>query len=162
MKAKDIRIGLRKIPNPIGLVTAQKNDKKDVTTIAWLSKVSNVPPLIMVSIAKERYIHELIKESGEFAVSILGEEQEELALFCGTNTGFHMDKFVEGNIETERAAYIQAPLIPKAIANFECQLQHTYIAGDHTLFVGEVLAAYYENKEDRPLIMTDTFGTLQF
>ncbi|WZL74442.1 flavin reductase family protein [Clostridiaceae bacterium 35-E11] len=161
MKENDIKVGLRKITNPIGLVTAQKDKKRDVTTIAWMSKVSNHPPLIMMSISPERYIHHLIQDTGEFGLSILSEKQEDLALYCGTKSAYEVDKFRDAPIETDQGATIKAPLIKESVVNFECKVVNTMTAGDHTLFIGEVLAAYYE-EDKKPLVMTDKMGTLEF
>ncbi|AOT68854.1 flavin reductase family protein [Geosporobacter ferrireducens] len=162
MENDSIKVGLRKIPNPIGLVTAQFNEKKDVTTVAWISKVSNIPPLVMVSIAPERYIHDLIKQSGEFTLAILAEKQEQLALYCGSKTGYDVDKFQEAKIMTEKPFYVKAPLIQNAVVNLECKVQDLYTAGDHTLFIGEVLAAYHNEDVVKPLVLTDKISSLQF
>lgn len=162
MESGNIKIGLRKIPNPVGLVTAQLNEKSDVTTVAWISKVSNIPPLIMVSIAPERYIHDLIKQSGEFTLAILDEKQEPLALYCGSKTGHDVDKFQEAKIITEKPFYVKAPLIQNAVINLECKVQDLYPAGDHTLFIGEVLAAYHNEDTAMPLVITDRIRSLGF
>ncbi len=162
MENSDIKVSLRKIPNPVGLVTAQHNEKRDVTTVAWISKVSNAPPLVMVSIAPGRYIHDLIKQSGEFTLAILSEKQEQLALYCGSKTGYDVDKFQEAEIMTKKPFYVKAPLIQDAVVNLECRVQDLYTVGDHTLFIGEVLAAYHEEDNKKPLVMTDKITSLQF
>jgi flavin reductase (DIM6/NTAB) family NADH-FMN oxidoreductase RutF len=161
MEKVDIKVGLRKITNPIGLVTAQKDEKRDATTVAWISKVSNHPPLIMISIAPERYIHHLIQDTREFGLAILSEKQEPLALYCGSTSAYEVDKFREAPIETVEASMIKAPLIKEAVVNFECKVVDTITTGDHTMFIGEVLVAYYE-EDKKPLVMTDRMGTLEF
>lgn len=161
MQSSDIKVSLRKIPNPVGLVTAQHKEKRDVTTVAWISKVSNIPPLLMISVSPERYIHDLIKQSGEFTLAILSEKQEELALYCGSKTGYDVDKFQEGRILTEKPFYIKAPLIQDAVVNLECRVLDLYTAGDHTLFIGEILMAYDAKDDIRPLVMTDQITSLR-
>ncbi|MBB6217094.1 flavin reductase (DIM6/NTAB) family NADH-FMN oxidoreductase RutF [Anaerosolibacter carboniphilus] len=159
MNDEQIKKGLRKIVNPVGLVVAKTDDKKDVTTVAWISKVSNDPPLIVVSIAPERYIHPLIEEAGEFVLALLSEEQEALALSCGTKTAYHIDKFDDVGIETQETQFVKGFHIKGAIANLECRVKDAVVAGDHTLFVAEVLAANYDESK-RPLIMTNKMGTI--
>ncbi|UCG45520.1 MAG: flavin reductase, partial [Candidatus Bathyarchaeota archaeon] len=40
------------------------------------------------------------------------------------------------------ARLVQAPIIKECIAHLECHLDQQVATGDHTLFVGEILAAY--------------------
>ena len=35
-------------------------------------------------------------------------------------------------------------ILPSALAIFECKIAHTYVGGDHVIFVGEVLHADYD------------------
>jgi 4-hydroxyphenylacetate 3-hydroxylase, reductase component len=42
------------------------------------------------------------------------------------------------------------PILPSALAIFECKIAHTYVGGDHVIFVGEVLHADYD-PAGRPL-----------
>lgn len=162
MNNNQIKLGLRKIVNPVGLLVAQKGDKRDATTVAWMSKVSNHPPLIMVSIAPERYVYHLIKETGEFVLALLTDRQESLALYCGSTTAYDVDKFHEAKIETEEALFLKVPLIKDTVVNLECRVKDLYPAGDHVMVIGEVLAAHHDGEDRKPLIMTDKMGTIEF
>lgn len=161
MKNDQIKKGLRKIVNPVGLVVAKTDDKRDATTVAWISKVSNQPPLIMVSIAPERYIHPLIQETGEFVLALLSEDQDGLALSCGTKTAYEIDKFDDMDIMTEEAQLVKGFHIKGAVANLECRVKDSLTAGDHTLFIAEILAADYDDAK-KPLIMSDKMGTTDY
>ncbi len=161
MNEDQIKKGLRKIVSPVGVVVAKNDDKRGATTVAWISKVSNHPPLIMISIAPERYIHSLIEETGEFVLALLSEDQEALALSCGTKTAYEIDKFSAASIETEDAKFVKGFHIQGAIVNLECRVKDTLVVGDHTLFVAEVLAANYDESK-KPLIMTDKMGTIGY
>lgn len=158
---KQIKEELKMIGNTVALVTSQQGNLRDATTVAWISRVSNIPPLIMISIAPERFIHKLILESGEFNVAILGEDNEELAIYCGTNTAYEVDKFKEGNIATFKAGVVSAPLINDALVNLECKMVEIKRAGDHTIFIGEAIAAH-TMRQGRPLMVTDRLCTLEY
>lgn len=160
-KEKTVKEILKKLANPVTIVTCQKGEKQDATTVAWITRVSNDPPLIMISISPNRFIHKLITESEEFNVAILGEESEEMALFCGTKSAYDIDKLSEGNIQILTPSLIESPLIKDALANLECKLIQSFKVGDHTAFIGEVVMAHILG-EGKPLIVTDKLCTLNY
>lgn len=70
-------------------------------------------------------------------------EPSEAALFCGTHSGRDVDKFAMTDLEPVPAKYVRPPL-KGAVVNFECKVVGTADAGDHTVFLGRILAAYKE------------------
>lgn len=160
-KEKINKEALKKIANSVTIITCQIGEKTDATTVAWVTRVSNTPPLIMVSISPKRYIHNLIVEASEFNIAILEEKSEEMALFCGTNSGYEVDKLSNGSIETLKPSLIESPLIKDALVNLECKLVKSFDAGDHTIFIGEVVIAHLQF-EGKPLIVTDKLCTLDY
>jgi flavin reductase (DIM6/NTAB) family NADH-FMN oxidoreductase RutF len=131
------------------VVTTRLGDKVNGMTAAWVSQVSFNPLLVMVSIAPSRYSHNLIKESGVFALNVLAEDQTELAKRFGYKSGRKIDKFAGLDYLAARSG---SPVLPQAYAYLDLKLVHTYVAGDHTLFVGEVTEAKILHPQSRPLI----------
>lgn len=152
---------LKKLANSVTVITCQKDEKKDATTVAWVTRVSNDPPLIMVSISPRRYIHDIIVQAKEFNIAVLGEKSEEMALFCGTKSAYEVDKLDGGNMETINPSLIGSPLIKDALANLECKLVKSFDVGDHTAFIGEVVMTHHQY-EGKPLIVTDKLCTLDY
>jgi flavin reductase (DIM6/NTAB) family NADH-FMN oxidoreductase RutF len=62
-------------------------------------------------------------------------------LCCGTQSGKDIDKFEACKLTPVKAQKVKAPLIEECIGNIECKLYSIHEAGDHTIFVGEVVAA---------------------
>jgi flavin reductase (DIM6/NTAB) family NADH-FMN oxidoreductase RutF len=60
----------------------------------------------------------------------------------GTRSGRDEDKLAGLNLDTRPADEIGAPLLAGALVNLECRLAAQLETGDHTIFVGEVLAAH--------------------
>ena len=118
------------------VVTTRVGEKINGMTAAWVSQVSLKPLLIMVSIAPPRFTHTLILESGSFVINVLASGQVELAKRFGYKSGRTIDKLA--GLETLAAAS-GAPVLPQAYAYLDLKLVHTFAAGDHTLFVGEVV-----------------------
>jgi flavin reductase (DIM6/NTAB) family NADH-FMN oxidoreductase RutF len=135
------------------VVTTRVGDKINGMTAAWVSQVSLKPLLVMVSIAPPRYSHTLIKESGIFAINVLTSDQVDLGKRFGYKSGRKIDKFA--GLDTLAAAS-GAPVLPQAYAYLDLKLVHTFAAGDHTLFVGEVMDAKILHPQGRPLIFKKT------
>lgn len=131
------------------IVTTRDGEKVNGMTAAWVAQVSFDPLLIMVSIAPTRYSHGLIKNSGIFAINALTTEQIDLGKRFGYKSGRKIDKFAGLDYIT---ATTGAPILPEAYAYLDLKLIHVYPAGDHDLFVGEVVAARIQHPEAEPLV----------
>lgn len=126
---------------PTVLITSRVGEKINVMTAAWQMPVSFKPMLLAVSIGRERFSHKLILESREFVINIPHLEMIKEVLCCGAYSGRDTDKFKVCKLTPLKAQKIGAPLIKECIGNIECRLYSHHEAGDHTLFVGEVVAA---------------------
>jgi flavin reductase (DIM6/NTAB) family NADH-FMN oxidoreductase RutF len=135
--------------NGVYVVTTRVGDKVNGMTAAWVSQVSLNPLLVMVSIAPPRYSHDLIKESGVMAVNVLTSEQVELGKRFGYKSGRKVDKCA--GLEWITGA-TGAPILPQAYAYLDLKIVSTFPAGDHTLFVGEVVEAKILHPQGQPLV----------
>jgi flavin reductase (DIM6/NTAB) family NADH-FMN oxidoreductase RutF len=126
---------------PTVLITTRDKEKNNIMTAAWQMPVSFKPVLVAVSIGHERFSHEIILKSREFVINVphLGMIKE--VLCCGTQSGRDIDKFEVCKLTPVKAQKVKAPLINECIGNIECKLHSIHEAGDHTIFVGEVVAA---------------------
>jgi len=98
--------------------------------------------MVAMSIAPRRYSHKLIEKAGEFVVNVPSMRLVHQTLFCGRTPGRKIDKFKEARLTASSAKRVKAPIIKECVAHLECKLVQKITTGDHTLFVGEVLAAY--------------------
>ncbi len=119
-----------------------KLEKANIMPAGWCMRCSFDPPLIAVSIGKSRYTHELLEKSEEFVIAVPNKELIEIVKFTGSCSGRDVDKFREAKIEVEKASKVSLPLIKKATLNFECKKYRSFKAGDHTIFLGKILAAH--------------------
>jgi len=133
--------------------------------------VSHEPPMVAISIAPRRLSHRIIQETGEFVVNVPTMDIVKETLFCGRVSGRTHDKFKEAPLTSAPSKKVQAPIIKECAAHLECKLQKKVTTGDHTVFIGRVVASYvnegiYDNgfKIDRmkPIfhIGGDNFATL--
>ncbi len=126
---------------PTVLITSRLKEKTNVMTASWQMPVSFRPTLVATAIGHKRFSHRLILESREFAINIPHSEMMKEVWCCGARSGRNMDKFELCKLTPLRAQKIGSPLIKECIGNIECRLHGHHEAGDHTIFVGEVIAA---------------------
>lgn len=98
--------------------------------------------MVAISIAPKRLSHRMIKKTGEFVINVPTMKIVKQTLFCGRISGIKCDKFKEAPLTAAPAKKVRAPIIKECVAHLECKLVQTIPIGDHTLFVGEVVAAY--------------------
>ncbi|GAV25581.1 flavin reductase [Carboxydothermus islandicus] len=144
--------GLNYLANSVALLGYRDREQGNFTTVAWITQVSMKPPMVLVNVAPGRYSYQKIKETGEFTLAILSEEQKEIADFCGKNSGANVDKIKELNLPVVPGEKVSAPKLTTAIANLECRLVQEIPVGDHIILVGEVVAEDVPNPAKRPLI----------
>jgi len=145
-----------KYPEWIVLVVARDSKgKANLMPAGWGMVCSGKPLMVCVAIGHGRYTHKCIEDTAEFVFAWAGEGQAELVKYAGSHTGAKVDKFREFNIPTAPAAVVDVPLLAEAAANLECRLHRAVSVGDHTIFVGEVVAAHLPNQ---PIAKLDNFS----
>lgn len=136
----------------VSVVTVRKGEKINAMTAAWAIPVSHRPALVVVHIAPQRYTHDLIMGAKEFGLSILSEDQVEISQHAGTLSGRNTDKFESGIIKTKPSRVISTPVLEGCIATMECRLEKAIAMGDHTIFVGRVVALE-KDPNKKPLLL---------
>jgi len=104
-------------------------------TASSVTSVSLDPPLVLVVVGEERQSHELIENNGRFGISILRNDQVDIAIHFATPPE-ERDSISESNI----TSLGQSQVISGAIASMDCLVTDAYKAGDHTIFLGNVCA----------------------
>jgi flavin reductase (DIM6/NTAB) family NADH-FMN oxidoreductase RutF len=122
-------------PSGVTVVTTADGGQRYGLTASSFSSVSLEPPLVSVCVARASRAHEPIAAAGVFAVHILRKDQIDLGMrFAGMTD--HADRF--GDLEV-RTAVTGAPLLADALGWVDCKVWAAHAAGDHTIFLGEVL-----------------------
>lgn len=137
---------------PIPAIMATCGDidgKKNVITLAWAGTVCSEPPMIAIGVRPSRYSYSLIKETGEFVVNIATKSEVAAVDLCGVLSGRDSDKFLRASLTPERAQKVKAPLIKECPVNIECVVRHSYMAGSHEVFIGEVVAVHVDSERTR-------------
>jgi flavin reductase (DIM6/NTAB) family NADH-FMN oxidoreductase RutF len=125
-------------------------------------KSSITPPMLAISVGLTRYTHSLIQKSKQFVLAWPGEDLAEETILCGTKSGKDIDKFGETGLTLQKAEYVKIPLIKECVANVECRLAGSAKCGDHTIFMGEILNVWLNEKPKRLLCSVDDSSGYDF
>lgn len=110
-------------------------------TIAWAGTVNSEPPMVSVSLRKDRWSHGLISSSGEFVVNLVDEKMSKALDFCGVRSGKDVDKADETGLSYMPADQMDcAPAVSGAPLSLCCKVRQTLELGSHDMFIGEVVS----------------------
>jgi flavin reductase (DIM6/NTAB) family NADH-FMN oxidoreductase RutF len=138
----DLRSVMRLFPSGVCVATADADGDRIGVTIGSLVSLSLVPPLVGIAVGKTNAIHEILRAAGAFGVSLLRGDQAGVA----ARFALGMPPRLLWDGVDLKDGITGAPLLADALGWIECRVSAEHEVGDHTFFVGEVVAA----EEGRP------------
>jgi flavin reductase (DIM6/NTAB) family NADH-FMN oxidoreductase RutF len=136
--AKDFRSALGAFATGVTVITTQTGDHPYGMTANAFSSLSLDPPLILVCVKSQAEGSQIIDQSGVFAVNVLGADQEALSrYFSSKERPRGADAFKEISHKRGRSG---SPILEGVAAFLDCRVTARHAAGDHIIFIGEVLA----------------------
>jgi flavin reductase (DIM6/NTAB) family NADH-FMN oxidoreductase RutF len=130
-------------PNPFCLITSRKpGSTTNIMALSWWTYASNHPATLAIFLSQKGYSSELIKETGEFGLSVVDASLKEAAFKCGTCSGREMNKAEAFGIELMDSEKIDTQLVKAHRVAFECRLIQILPVQDHYLLVGEIVALH--------------------
>jgi len=137
---------MSRFPSGITVITTNLDNKLFGFTASSFTSVSLKPLLILFCLHKNAFSINSFNKSNKFGISILAENQIDISKhFARPNN----DKFAE--IAYELGSKTACPLISGAVCHIECRKYASYNAGDHIIFVGEVMNNAIKN-DLKPLV----------
>jgi flavin reductase (DIM6/NTAB) family NADH-FMN oxidoreductase RutF len=137
MDASEFRRVLGHFPTGVTIVATRLPDGRPCgLTVNAFCSLSLDPPLVLVCIERNAETHACIEEAGYFAVSVLDAARGEFISRRFSAFGID-DKF--GGV-AHRDEVTGAPVVEASVAWVDCRLVEVHAGGDHSIFVGEVLA----------------------
>lgn len=145
IEAAEFRRVLGHFPTGVAVLTsADPSGELRGLTANSLSSVSLDPPLVLVCVARTADTYGAIERSRAFAITVLAADGERLARrFADAPAREKFDGVAHHGEVTG------SPVLDDALAWVDCRLWATYDGGDHTIFVGEVVAG--DAREGAPL-----------
>ena len=132
-------------PVPIVMVTsADAEGNPNIITVGWAGTINSEPPMLSISVRKERYSHKLIKDRGQFAVNLATQKTVYATDLCGVKSGRDTDKFKLTGLTPEKASVIDVPIIKESPVALECVVKNVLELGSHDMFIAEIVAVQAE------------------
>lgn len=142
-----LRAAHRKLVTGVTVVTAQSDSEPRGLAVNAFASVSLEPPLILICIQKNSSTYAHLLAAKYFGVNILAAKQLSVANVFATKQDRKFDHV------DWHASPRGVPLIDAACAHMEAELQDTLHASTHTIFIGKVVHADWN--EQPPLVYTD-------
>jgi flavin reductase (DIM6/NTAB) family NADH-FMN oxidoreductase RutF len=133
-------------PIPAVMVSCGTMEKPNILTIAWAGTICSDPAMVSISIRKERYSYDIIKDAKEFTINLVTKELVKKADYCGVVSGREIDKFKETKLTARKGTMISVPSIDESPVNIECAVKQIIPLGSHDMFLAEVVGVTVDKK----------------
>ncbi|MHC1786975.1 MAG: flavin reductase family protein [Christensenellales bacterium] len=129
-------------PTPVVMVScAREGLQPNIITLAWVGTICSDPPMLSISVRPERYSHDIIRDTGEFVVNLVGRDLLQACDFCGVKSGRSQDKFAACGLHTLPVPELRsAPAILESPLHLACRVRQQLALGSHTLFLADIVA----------------------
>ncbi len=146
MKKTEFKPGNMLFPVPVVLVSCKRpGEKANLITLAWAGTINSDPPMVSISIRRERHSHDIIAETKEFVINLVNKELTFAADWSGVKSGRDFDKFAEMKLKEQKSLKVDVPGIESSPVNIECRVTESKDLGSHTMFLAEVVAVTVDN-----------------
>ena len=145
--ADTFKVAMSRLAAGVVMVTCHVDGKPWGLTVSACTSISMDPPLLLVSLGKETTSAHAIAATRRFGVGLLGESLLGVAQF-GSARG--QAKFMDDFCQSGDHA-CSSPVVAGALSHIDCVVEQQVPAGDHTIFIGAVVAVLVR-EDDRPLI----------
>ena len=134
-------------PIPAVMVSCGRpGETPNIITVAWAGNICSSPAMLSISVRKERFSYDIIKDTGEFVVNLTSKKLTKATDWCGVRSGRDFDKFKEMSLTPQKSQKISAPGIEESPVNIECKVKQVIDLGSHDLFIAEVLCVTVDDK----------------
>lgn len=129
------RDALGTFPTGVAVITAvTAGGERLGMTVSSFNSVSLTPPLVLFSVVRRAHSFSAWMQVRRYAVNILTQDQEDMSNRFARALGDKWTGLVVIDGETG------VPLLPNALASFECESHAHVEGGDHVIFLGRVVA----------------------
>ncbi|RSN07718.1 reductase [Nonomuraea sp. WAC 01424] len=135
----------------VAVITVRDGRDDLGVTVSALMSVSAEPPLVVVSLASSGYLSEVLLRQDRWAASLLSCGQAAVASRFAT-PGRPSARLLVAGTPHHRGTHTEALVIEGGVAALEAETTQVVPAGDHTLFIAQVLAVPYVAPALQPLV----------
>lgn len=147
MEKEHWKAGNMLYPVPVVMVSCgRKGEKPNIITVAWAGTICSDPAMVSISIRKERFSHDIIKDTKEFVINLVNKKLVRATDFCGVKSGREVDKFAEARLTPQESQKVDVPGIEESPLNIECQVVEVKELGSHDMFIAKVVGVTVDDQ----------------
>ena len=140
------KAGTFEYPIPAVMVSLGTMEKSNIITVAWTGILCTNPAKVYISVRKERYSYNIIKETGEVVINLTTKDLAYATDWCGVRSGSKYDKFKEMKLTKQKANFVKCPMIKESPVSIECRVSEIKELGSHHMFIADVLGINADEK----------------
>ena len=144
----DIARAMASLTTGIYVLTAGDGVNTHGMSSSWVTQVSGDPPLIMAAVDRGHFSNGLVARTGVFGLNVVGSRGKELEDYFYSAQARRPNNLEP--FECEQSPILRMPWLKLAMVSIEARVVTETIAGDHTLFVADVMGVRIR-EGDRPL-----------
>lgn len=134
-------------PVPAVMVSCGRpGERPNILTIAWAGTICSDPAMVSISVRKERYSYDIIRETGEFVINLTTKDLTRAADYCGVKSGRDVDKYEVLHLTPLKSGTVAAPGIAESPVCIECRVKQVLELGSHDMFLAEVTAVSVDSR----------------
>lgn len=137
-----------RIPSGLFVLTARQGEAETGMLASWVQQCSLDPPQVSVAIKHDRPVGAWLTAGSMFVLNILDDSATDMVVHFGRGFALDQPAFDGLDIEHEHGS---APILTDALAVLHCRVVARHLAGDHDLFVAQVIAGRMLN-EGHPMV----------
>jgi flavin reductase (DIM6/NTAB) family NADH-FMN oxidoreductase RutF len=133
---RQLAAALGRVPSGLFVLTVRRGEAETGMLVSWVQQCSFAPPQLSLAIQRDREIVAWLTEGSAFTLNILDSSQTDMIGHFGRGFALNEPAFIGVEVERSDGA---APVLSEALAYLECRIVGRCPAGDHDLFLGQVL-----------------------
>ena len=148
--AAAFKAGMRQLAAGVTVVASHWQGERRGLTATAVCSLTAEPPSLLACLGKSTGTCEMVRAAGAFSVNVLAQEQDRIArIFAGMAPDVTGDRFLEGDWYQGEGGM---PVLPGALASFECLVSEALEQSTHFVFIGRVRAVHLRDAPARPLL----------
>ncbi len=150
--ADGLRTAMRLSAQPVSVVTAQTDGVARGLTVSSFTSLSLDPPLLSFALGNETLFLPVLRDSGRFALHIIGADQEAVAIRFALPGRTPAEQFdgLDATVDGDNV-----PALPHFLSRIAGTVDQLLEMGDHTLVIGRVTSAITPDADAQPLLYHD-------
>ncbi len=133
-------------PVPPVLVSCGNLTNPNVLTVGWTGIINSGPPKTYISLRKERYSYDIIKNSKEFVINLPTSKLVKAIDYCGVKSGKNENKFETTILTPLEIEGFECPIVEQSPVSLACRVTDIIELGTHDMFLADIIDVYVSSE----------------